>query len=499
VTDPRPGERPPPEPPPPEQPPPEQPPPPDQTPREQPPPATQQPQQPVPPEVVKEPQRLSPLTPFIRGPILLLAFVGASWDNVLVDGDVGFTGFTLLLLLVAGAAYGLASWLVTRYWIDDMELRIDTGVLFRRSRRIRIDRLQGVDIVQPLLARVFGLAELRFDVAGGEREGALAFLPHAQALGLRKILLDRRDDLRDDRPDGTQGEGPPQEQLQERVLARLDLGRLLGSLALSTEMLWVVATVVALAVAFGITGSFAVVGGIVPAVLALALALGRRLTASYGFVVAESTQGLHIRRGLTALSSQTISLARIQGMVVHEPLLWRSAGWARLEVSVAGYESGQGEQAQASSVLMPVAPVDEVHALARHVLGRDIRSVPLTRTIRRARWLAPLSAWTLALGQDGELLVSRRGFWVRRLDVVPPGRVQSVRLAQGPLRRRLGLADVLVDSPPGPAHVRGPLREAEDALAYLTQAVETCRFARSAAKSGQASLALTPPRPDTTQ
>ena len=34
---------------------------------------------------------------------------------------------------------------------------------------------------------------------------------------------------------------------------------------------------------------------------------------------------------------------RATGRVVHEPLLWRSRHWARLEVSVAGYESGQGE------------------------------------------------------------------------------------------------------------------------------------------------------------
>ena len=448
--------------------------------------------------IVKQPQRLSPLTPFIRGPILIVAFIGASWDNVLVDGNVGFAGLSLVVLLLAGAAYGFGSWLVTKYWIDDAELRIDTGLLFRRSRRIRIDRLQGVDIVQPLLARIFGLAEVRFDVAaGGDREGALAYLPHAQALELRRILLERRDDLRGDPQQESAGTSG---QVAETVLGRLDLGRLLGSLALSSEMLFVLATVALLTVVFVITGSFAVAGGIVPALLGLGIALARRLTASYGFVVTESAQGLHVRRGLTSLSSQTITRSRIQGLVVHEPLLWRSAGWARLEVSVAGYESGQGEEAQASSVLMPVAPVDEVHALARHVLGRDIREVPLARTERRARWLAPLSAWTLAVGQDAGLLVSRRGFWVRRLDAVPPGRVQSLRVTQGPFKRRLRLADVIVDSPPGPVHVRALLRDAEEAKLFLGRAVETCRAARSIGSGQPANtLVLTPPWPDTTQ
>ena len=453
------------------------------------------------------PQRLSPLTPFVRGPILIVALLGATWDDVIVDGQLGMTGILVLGALFAGAAYGFVSWLVTTYWIDDAELRIDSGVVVRRSRRIRIDRLQGVDIVQPLVARLFGLAELRFDVAGGEREGELAFLPHRQALAFRKVLLERRDDLRRDRRgdlggqggQGGQGGEHPAEQ-PERVLARLDLGLLLRSLALSTEMLWVVLTVAVLATAFLTTGSFAVVGGVLPAVLALGVALARRLTASYGFVVSESAQGLHIRRGLTSLSSQTISLKRIQGLVVHEPLLWRRPGWARLEVSVAGYASGSGDQAQASSVLLPVAPVAEVHRLAGHVLGRDIRAVAVTGSPKRARWLAPLTAWTLALGQDADLVVSRRGFWSRRLDVVPHGRVQSVHIEQGPLRRRLRLADVLVDSPPGPVRVRGPLRDPREARVSLERLVDASRAARAlAAGAGQPRVGLTPPRPDTTQ
>src|SRR3712207_6118848 len=121
----------------------------------------------------------------------MVAVLGASWQQLIAERAVGTTGLILLGVLVAGAIYGTASWLRTRYWIDGAELRIDTGVVARQSRRIRIDRLQGVDIVQPLVARLFGLAELRLDVAGNDREGRLAFLPRAEAEELREVLLVR--------------------------------------------------------------------------------------------------------------------------------------------------------------------------------------------------------------------------------------------------------------------------------------------------------------------
>lgn len=476
--------------------------------------------------------RLSPLTPVVRAPILLLAVLGGSWQQILRQDDVGFTGLLLVGLLVAGGGYGVASWLMTKYWIDGDELRIDTGVLVRQSRRIRIDRLQGVDIVQPLVARLFGLAEVRFDLAsGGDREGSLAFLPHSRALELRRLLLERRDDLRGSPsgtpvPPGAAGEGPgadgspagvlpaghadatlgtPAPPRPDRVLARLDLGRLLASLALSTETLWLGGAALALGATFLATGTFAAAGGILPALAALALTLGRKLTAYYGFTLSDTPAGLQVRRGLTSLSSQTIAPVRIQGMVVAEPLLWRRLGWARLETSVAGYQQGDADLAQGSSTLMPVAPKAEVLAVVRQVLeGRDMAAVPLVRPPRRARMRAPLTAWTLALGQDERLLVSRRGFWVRRTDVVPHARVQSLRITQGPLQRRLRLADVHVDSPPGPVGVHGLQRDPAEARAFVAEAVALGRRARQQGAAAQDPWApptegVTPPAPDTTQ
>lgn len=55
---------------------------------------------------------------------------------------------------------------------------------------------------------------------------------------------------------------------------------------------------------------------------------------------------------------------------------------------------------------------------------------------RRRLW----RTWGYAEASD-ELLV-RHGLWLRRIVVVPYGRMQSVDLIQGPLERRFGLAQV---------------------------------------------------------
>ncbi len=441
------------------------------------------------PDPVERPaKRLSPLTPLVRGSILVVAVVASNWDDAL-RGNLGPIALLLLGLLAAGAVYGVVSWLRTRYWIEADELRVDTGVVVRQSRRIRVDRLQGIDIAQPFVARLFGLAELRMDVAGGGNEGSLAFLPLAEAQDLRRVLLARRDAVRAHRsapgdggpePDAGSDAGPSEapaaEPVPERVVARLDLGTLLLSLLLSAET--VLFTVVAALFAGGFLAFGEVLGGIavmVPVVVGFALTQVRKLSAYYRFTVStsDSTQAsaLHVRRGLFELDTQTVALARVQGLVVTEPFLWRWKGWARLDVSLAGSGRGDSERGPGTSTVMPVAPRREVLALARLLLAQcgspDPDEVRLTAPPTRARWAAPVRRRFLLGGVGEHLVVSREGMLTRRTHVVPHARVQSLRLHQGPWQRRLGLADLLVDSPPGPVSVRARHRDAGEARRLL--------------------------------
>jgi putative membrane protein len=233
-----------------------------------------------------------------------------------------------------------------------------------------------------------------------------------------------------------------------------------------------------------------------PVVGGFALVQVRRLANNYRFTVTETAAGLQVRRGLLELSSQTIALPRVQGVVVTEPLLWRPLGWARLDVSVASHAHAEDNDKPSASTVLPVGDRDEVVRLARHVLGgleaiglesgaEARRAEPaggLTRPPRRAAWAAPVGWRFMAAGVGPDVVVGREGWVARRTHLVPHARVQSLRITQGPWQRRLGLADLHVDSPPGPVHVRARHRWAVEARALLEEEAVRARAARLAAR-----------------
>ncbi|HSE70178.1 MAG TPA: PH domain-containing protein [Nocardioidaceae bacterium] len=429
-------------------------------------------------------RRLSPLTPVVRSFIVLVA---AAWTIMrdITRGDIGPTALLFGLVLAGGAVYGVASWLRTKFWIEADELRVDTGVISRQSRRIRIDRLQGIDIVQPFVARIFGLAELRMDVAGGSsREGSLAFLPLGEARELKDLLLARRDAVRA----GTSEEEPvaaaPAPVEPERVLARVDLTTLALSILLSVETLLILVTASGLLVTFAVTGRWLGASAMLPVLAGFGIVLVRRLTGNYRFTVSQTPSGLQVGRGLFDLNVQTIALARVQGVVVSEPLLWRTFGWARLDVSIAGYGSSAEDQGPAPSTVLPVGDRRLVLQLAQHVLGGPSpEALSLSPPPRRARWAAPVGWRFMAAGATENLVVSREGWLVRRTHAAPQARVQSLRLSQGPWQRRLGLADVHADSPPGPTLVRARHRPAEEARRVFETEVAVTRQARRSSRT----------------
>jgi putative membrane protein len=97
---------------------------------------------------------------------------------------------------------------------------------------------------------------------------------------------------------------------------------------------------------------------------------------------------------------------------------------------------------------------------------------------RRARWKSPLRWHWLGYDRDDAVLVVTGGRVDRTTVWVPLEKVQSLRLVQGPVQRRLGLATLHADV--AGRRVRASVRdrdaaEAEQLMADLARA---CRAAR---------------------
>ncbi len=419
--------------------------------------------------------RLHPLSPFVNGWKWFAGAVALAAPRTVNEFDVLLSGVLLLVALVVAAAYGFVSWRFTRYGFAGEDFRLETGVLFRRSRRVRLDRLQAVDVVRPLLARMLGLAELRLEVVGGvgSSEAPLAYLSEADAQRLRAELLARAAGLR--HGDAEAPEAP------ERVLYRVPpLQLAMGGLLTTPVVVGVVAIPLVLLASVA-TRQLAAAFLLVPAVMSIGGPVVQQFVRNFEFTLAESPDGLRLRRGLAETRAQTVPPGRVQAVRLVEPWLWRRfTDWVRLEVTVAGYGRVAGEAGVSSGLLLPVAPRAAALAVLRHVLpGVDVDAIPLAPAPARSRWVDPFAARVLAVGWDERALVTRRGLLERRLDVMPHAKTQSVRWMQGPLQRRLSLASVAFDTTPGPVQVRAPHRDAREALALVDGEIERARNART--------------------
>ncbi|MBN9326077.1 MAG: PH domain-containing protein, partial [Cellulomonas sp.] len=256
-------------------------------------------------------RRVHPITPLLRGWKALVAvlaiFAAQAGDNVRNLAHVlgGRTWLALVgvlvLVTVVTLVYSAFAWRAMRFAVTDEAVHLRQGIVFRQQRQARLDRLQAVDVVQPLLARLVGLSELRLEVAGGHGSAvSLSFLREDEADALRAELLALAAGLR--RPSAPQPSAVPGAQTvptapgsplppssaqpavfpmpgpapvsapafapaPEQQVYELPMPRLLGSILLSGGTVWLVLGVVAITVTIVVSESIDGAFGVLPAVL----------------------------------------------------------------------------------------------------------------------------------------------------------------------------------------------------------------------------------------
>ena len=432
-------------------------------------------------------RRLHPLSPLVRSGravLAVLALAGLSSSGLIGSGTGTRWWDLALVALVAGGA--VVNWLVTRWKVDGATLRIETGLLRRDSRQLPIARIQAVDLVRPFFARMLGLAELRVRLAGsGDADGRLAYLTEQAAETLRARLLAAH-----------YGLDPATPEPAESVVASVPTGRLVGSALLPAALLAAVAVAAGALTASLVPGGLLAVGApLVWWLIICGTIAWRRVSTQYAFTVAVSPDGVRIRRGLLGTVAETIPVPRIQAVRMIEPLLWRPLHWCRLEVDVAGHlgrDHPEGSGA-ARKALLPVGRQDEARRLLAIALPAAAGWPALSKPPRRGWWKAPLSYHFLAAGHDGTLAVAVVGRLRRETTWVPLAKAQSVRLVQGPLQRRLGLATVHLDA--AGRRVRAEFRERrqEEARSLVGELATLSRSARRQASLAAAGPPVPPP------
>ncbi|MEV7737695.1 PH domain-containing protein [Streptomyces sp. NPDC088921] len=426
----------------------------------------------------KEPvteRRLHPITPLRRAWAPVAVVIGwAVHDPDQTQRQLTrLTTTTLLIALAvivpAAALYGFLTWWFTHFAVTDTELRIRTGLLFRRTAHIRLERIQAIDVTQPLLARVAGVAKLRLDVVGADKKDELAFLGEREARALRAELLARAAGFAPETAHEV-GEAParqllhtpPRDLALSLVLTGATWGSLVAALVvppllwMATHSAWTV-----LATALPLLGA------------AGASSVGRFVT-EYDWTVGESPDGLRIDHGLLDRTHETVPPGRVQTVRIVEPLLWRRRGWVRVELDVAG---------SSNSVLVPVAPREVAEAVVARVLpGVTVPPLSaLSRPPRRAGRCVPVWWRGYGLAVTDSVFASRQGLLRRSLALVPHAKVQSVRLGQGPWERLWRLADVHVDTGANKT-VTARLRDAQEAAELLKSQAERSRTGRKGAR-----------------
>ncbi len=433
-------------------------------------------------------ERPHPLTPVARLWIALVVLI-FSFGRQMLDrlGDIRETvqeksawfglivlGIAILILLI-----GVAQWWFTKFIADDSELRIETGFIFQNSKRIAYERIQSIDINQPLAARFIGLAELSIDV-GAASHTKLRYLKRSRAATLRDELLARAHGVR---PTESMPAASAWTDLSEsdEVLVSTRPDRLLLAALLSPQFLIPAAILIVYALVvligqlewFALFAVFPFLGGLYSFIVS-------RVTSQWNYNLARKPQGIQITRGLTNLRSQSLPTDRIQGLRIAQPVTLRPFGLYRMDVDVLGYAHASDETNETTSnLLMPAGTWQQVLTVIEVIWpGTDLPSLVFQPSPPRSRWLRWFDAQHCSYGRNDSIVASTHGWLTRITELIPHARTQSVQLSQGPLQRRLRLASVEVHNCDGPVNlVLRHLNPADAREQALTQ-LEASRAAR---------------------
>ncbi|WJZ01780.1 PH domain-containing protein [Corynebacterium freiburgense] len=378
---------------------------------------------------------------------------GFSWGAIAVS----IVAFLLICALVWGVSY--IWWRAYGYSLDGEEISVKSGVLNTKLRTARYDRIQAVDVVENVISRIFRVAAIRVETAGGNDSVIkIAYLNAQVARDVRdEILQARRGEHQKEymqKPDNNTGNGDESRYTEsQEIIAPIPIQRSIAAAVLLTGPTTIIA------VTAGVVGGPAI---LLPALVALVQQLWDVIDRSWNFTATLDDDVLHVSYGLADKRKQSIPLGRIHAVQIRQPLLWRLCGWWRVDVSIAGYavkdkRAGTtrllpvGTKAQALELVSIISPLDyaelEEYAAPEGFCKPDFLS-PV-----RARWISPIDFSRQAVTLLGHAVILHQGRLSRCVKIIHPSHIQELSRVRGPIQRLLQLDSVRLDLVSGPVRM----------------------------------------------
>lgn len=402
-------------------------------------------------------------------------------------------GLLGLLLLVV---FPVLSWLRFTYRVQEEQLVTESGVLFRQKRFVPKKKIQSINVTEGLLHRIFGLAKVEIETAGGAKkaEATLEAVTKEEAVELRRMLTEPSDL----RPMGEASAESAEEQVRvadenpdTSSTYTLSFKELL-IVGTTSGNVWVVFAIIAAVVPevadlfprWGILHllmdyfkeNWQMLFVIIPVVFLLSwmVSVVMAMFKYANFKLVRVDDKIFITRGLIEKQAVTIPLQRMQAVRIVEGVVQQPFGLTSLMIDSAGFGNQKGE----STVFHPLMRRDQVLAFLQDITPEFAVDVPvqpvkrqaLGRYVFRVTWMALLvtaalallipggyGVWTLALvplfvlygwmshrdagyaNVDNTLLFRFRHL-SRITSIVPRRRLQSAFSKQSWLQKRGGLA-----------------------------------------------------------
>lgn len=322
-------------------------------------------------------------------------------------GSYVFLGIAALIFVLS-IIVSAFRYFTLQYSIQDGELTVQSGLLFRRLRKVPTSQIQNIDLIQNVLHRMMRVAEVRVETASGtEPEATLRVLSLAQVEQLRAKVKSARNvttaassPTTDHSPaENAAIENAHEETESEKILSISTTQLVKAGLASNRGMV-----LIGFVIGFylqnrpeeGLEQQFRELYGYLPIagtgwqfwismtaaaivglVLVRFLGVGWFILRFFGYRLTRVGADFKISCGLFTKVSATVPIRRIQFISVHRSWTMRLLGLASIRIETAG-GSASGQENASTTVskrwFIPVVPesrVKEMMSIVRPTLAWD--------------------------------------------------------------------------------------------------------------------------------